>query len=312
MSTAPSAPANVIPTGSLALDRALGTGGWPRGRIVEIYGPEGGGKTTLALHAIAQAQRTGTGALIDADHATDRDAVRRLGVDPHGLVWHRGNVLEEIAKSVEQFVDRGVDVIVIDSLAALMLKGRSAPDDFPQVKDEAHQRATEHWLKTLLAPLAKSKSVLLVLNQTREKVGVMYGTPEMTPWETHPLKDFASVRVELRRLAHIKERDETIGSEVRAKVVKNRLAPPHRTTDLEIYFDRGIGIENDLFNLGLDADVLTRSTGAVRFGGEVIGRAREDVVRRLRRDAALAGRLHEAVLAGFAAVPVPPPDEDEA
>jgi len=311
MSTALPTSANVIPTGSLALDRALGTGGWPRGRIVELYGPEGSGKTTLALEAIAQAQQTGTGALIDADHATDRDAVRRLGIDPHGLVWHRGNLLDELVPVVEQFINRNIDVIVIDSVAALRRKERLSGNDFPPVKDEGHQRATEHWLKSLLSPLSKSRSVLIVTNQTREKVGVMYGNPEMTPWETHPLKDFASVRVEVRRVTHIKERDETIGAETRVKVVKNRLAPPFRTADLEIYFDRGIGTERELVTLGLEGDVLTQSGQFVRFGDEVIGLNRDDAVLRLRRDTALADRLYEAVVASFAAVTVPPADENE-
>lgn len=310
MSTAPAANPNVIPTGSLALDRALGTGGWPRGRIVELFGPEGGGKTTLVLEALAQAQRTGTGALIDADHATDRDAVRRLGVDPHGLVWHRANVLDELVKTIEQFVARGIDLIAIDSIAALVTKYRTGGDDFPPVKDEGHQRAVEHWLKSLLGPLSKSRSVLLITNQLREKIGVMYGNPDTTPWETLPLKDFASVRVDVRRVTHIKDGETIVGAETRAKVVKNRLAAPHRAAELEIFFDRGLATERELVTLGLEGDVLSQSGVAVRFGNELIGRSRDDAVKRLRRDTELADRLYDAVVAGFTAVPVPPADED--
>lgn len=314
MSTEPQANADrVIPTGSLALDRALGIGGWPRGRIVELFGPEGSGKTTLVLEAIAQAQRTGTGALIDADHGTDRDAVRRLGVDPHGLVWHRGNVLDELRPIIEQFIARGIDVIAIDGIGSLLLKDSLRDNSFPpRIKDEEFQKAVEHWLKTLLAPLSKSRSVLLITNQLREKLGVMYGNPDTTPWEALPLKDFASVRADVRRITHIKEGEKVVGSETRVRVVKNRLAAPHQAAELEIYFDRGIATERELVNLGLEGDVLTQSGVAVRFGTEMIGRSRDDAVRRLRNNTKLADRLYDTVVASFTPVPVPPTDEGEA
>jgi recombination protein RecA len=317
MSTQPEPPTSpdpdrVIPTGSLALDRALGTGGWPRGRIVELFGPESGGRTTLVLEAIAQAQRCGTAALIDADHATDPESARRLGVDPRGLVLHRGNVLSELIPVVEQFIKRGVDVIAIDSIAAILI-GDKSPDDYAhQPKSESNQKVVEQWLKSLLGPLAKSRSVLLVTNQQREKIGVMYGDPATTPWETHPLRDFASVRVEVKRITHLKDGENIVGFEGRLRIVKNRLAVPYRNVEYDVHYDRGIAIERELVALGLEGDVLTQSGQFVRFGDVVIGRTRDDAVRRLQRDEALTERLYEAVVASFVAAPVPPADEPEA
>jgi recombination protein RecA len=301
----------VLPTGSLALDRALGVGGWPRGRIIELYGPPAAGKTTLVLEALAQAQRRDTVALIDADHATDRDSVRRLGVDPNALVWHRANVLEDVIPLVEQLIQRGVGVIAIDSVAAILRKNRDGGTDFTTTKDETFQKAIEHWMKSLLAPLAKSGTVLLITNQVREMIGVFYGDPTMTPWETHTLRDFASVRVEVKRITHIKEGENNVGFEGRVRVVKNRLAPPFRSVELRVEYDRGIAIEHELITLGLDGDVLTQSGQFVRFGEVILGRSRNEAIRRLERDEALAERVREAIVAGFRSAPVPPAEPNE-
>ncbi|MBY0459394.1 MAG: DNA recombination/repair protein RecA, partial [Gemmataceae bacterium] len=299
-----------IPTGSLALDRALGTGGWPRGRIVELFGAESSGKTTLALEAVAQAQRVGTAALIDADHATDPEAARRLGVDPRGLLHHRTNQLEDIAKLVEQLVKRNVDLIALDSAGALLAGDYARdPSYFPEGKDPRHQRMFEHWLKTLLAALSASRSVLLITNQQREKIGVLYGDPKMTPWETHPLMDFASVRVEVKRVTHVKRGEDVVGSETRLRVVKNRLAAPFKNVELDILFDRGIDLEKELVTFGLENDVLTQSGRFIRFGDVVLGRTREEATSKLRGDDSLADEVHAALVASFTPAPLADPPE---
>jgi recombination protein RecA len=289
---------HVIPTGSLTLDRALGTGGWPRGRIVELYGSESAGKTTLLLEAIAQAQRNnGVAALIDADHGSTPDSVARLGVDPHGLVLHRANQLEEVFTTIATFINRNIDVIALDSIASLQLETdqRSTMRHYPPVKHEEHQRAVEHYLKSLLTQLARSRSVLLISNQQREKIGVMYGDPNMTPWETHPVKDFASQRVEVKRVTHIKQGDVVVGYEARVRVIKNRLAPAFTAAEFEVYFDTGISEESQLIPLGLEVDVLTKSGRYVRFGEVVLGRDGEDAIRRLRREPELAAEIRELI-----------------
>ncbi|HEY1186389.1 MAG TPA: recombinase RecA, partial [Gemmata sp.] len=253
-------PIGVIPTGSYFLDRALGIGGWPRGRIVELYGSHGSGRTTLALEAIGQAQRAGgTGALLDADHATEPDTARRLGVEPGSLLLHRTNVLEDAFEQIETWIATGADVIVLDSIAALMresVMNRNRSDRPDEGEDKEHQRIVEHSLRRVLGRLYSSRSVLLVTNQLREKLGVMYGDPMTTPWETHPLRDYASVRADVKRVTHVKEGETTIGTETRVKIVKNRFGGAFRDAEFEIWFDSGICREAELLELGSQVGVV--------------------------------------------------------
>jgi len=291
-----------VSSGSLTLDRLLGTGGWPRGRIVELFGATCAGKTTLVLETIAQAQHaSGTAALIDADHATSPEAAERLGVDPELLVIHRSNILEDVFEQIEQFIQRGVDVIALDSIAALVREAdaKRMRSREPEVKDEEHQRYIEHALKRLLGHLYSSQSVLLITNQLREKLGVMYGDPTTTPWETLPLKDFASVRAEVKRCIPIKEGGRTLGYEERVRITKNRFAAPLVEAEFEMYFATGINREGELITLGLDAEVLTKSGDSIRFGEVVLGRSRRDAVRSLQNDVLLAARVRELVVASF-------------
>jgi recombination protein RecA len=191
------------------------------------------------------------------------------------------------------------------------MKQYADADNFPSAKNETFQKAIEHWIKALLAPLSKSRSVLLITNQVREKLGVMYGDPTTTPWETLTLRDFASVRAEVKRVTHIKEGENNVGFECRVRVMKNRLAPPYRSVDLNMFYDRGIALEHELVALGLETDVLTQSGQFVRFGETVIGRNRSDAIRNLENNAELAEHVREAVATALRPAPVPPEDAPE-
>jgi recombination protein RecA len=293
----------VVSTGSLALDLKLGTGGWPRGRIVEVFGPEGSGKTTLLLEAIAHAQQnSGFGAFLDADHATDQATAERLGVNVEAMPFHRTGSLEEAFEKIEEFVRGGaVDVIALDTLAALLPEGsRTDPRaSIPPQKDAEHQHRIDYFLKALLGPLSRSGAVLLGSNQLVEKAGVMFGSPETTPWETLPLRTYASQRVELRRIMTLKEGDVAVGFQVRAKVVKNRLAPPLVQAEFELHFDTGICDEAALLDLGVEAGLLTRRSARHSFGDLLLGTGRADAVRLLRQDVGLAGRLRDGIIDRF-------------
>jgi recombination protein RecA len=290
----------VVPTGSLALDLALGTGGWPRGRVVEVFGPEGCGKTTLLLEAIAHVQRNGGfGALIDADHGTSPAALQRVGIDVEALPLHRTNSLEEAFEKVEELVAGGaVDVIALDSVGALLSDDdrRGGLKDVPMRQNVAHQHKVEYYLKSLIGPLSRSRAVLLVSNYVVEKIGVMFGNPETTPWETTPLRNYASVRVELRRLSPIKERDEALGYEVRARALKSRLAAPLVQAEFELLFASGICSEADLLRLGVETGVLTKRGGTHTFGEVRLGVSRNDALRRLKEDADLSAQVRAAIV----------------
>lgn len=294
--------APVISSGCLDLDRKLGRGGWPRGRIVEIYGPEGAGKTTLVLEAIAQAIRDGgTGALIDADHGVDALSARRFGIDFDQIAFHQTNVLEEaFAKAVELAHAGNVDVIALDSIAALIPKEQHRIDDLIRQKDEGHRHQIEHALKVLLEPLAQSRATLLITNQIREKVGVMYGNPETIPWATTALRDFASVRVEVRKVTALKDGERLIGQTVRAKVVKSRLSPPSNPVEFHLLFDSGIDQTIDLLDVALDVGTLTKNGSSVSFGERRLGSV-SAVVELLRSDTELAEQVRADVLSRIAA-----------
>jgi recombination protein RecA len=289
-----------VSTGSLALDLKLGTGGWPRGRIVELFGAEGSGKTTLALQAIAHAQRNnGFGAFIDADHGTALAAAGRLGVDVDAMPLHQTNGLEDAFEKIEELVRGGaVDVIALDSIAALLPEGAQdcSRSNIPLAKNPEHQHRVNHFLKALLGPLSRSRAVLLITNQVVEKLGVMYGNPETTPWETMPLRSYASQRVELRRVTTIKDGEEALGYEVKASVVKNRLAAPLVKAEFELHFATGICAEAELLALGLEAGLLEKRGGRISHGDLLLGTNRADVLRHLRQDAELAARLRAGII----------------
>jgi recombination protein RecA len=289
-----------VPTGSLALDLALGSGGWPRGCIVEVYGPEGCGKTTLLLEAIATAQRQGgLGAFIDADHGTTARTAERVGVNLEAMPFHRTNCLEDACEKIEELVlGEAVDVIALDSIAALVPKefANCSHDHFPPAKNEEHQHRIDHFLKALLGPLSRSRAVLLIANQVREKAGVFFGNPETTPWETTPLRNYASQRVQLLKTGTIKDRETTVGVEIKAKIVKNRLARPFMQGMFELHFATGICHESDLVHLGLEAGVLTKRGSQVYFDGVCLGNGTTAVVSHLQKDVALAARLRDGII----------------
>ncbi|MBI2874948.1 MAG: recombinase RecA [Firmicutes bacterium] len=265
-----------IPSGALSLDLALGVGGLPRGRIVEVFGPESSGKTTVALHSIANAQKAGgTAAFIDAEHALDPSYARRLGVDIDNLLISQPDTGEQALEISEALIRSGaIDVLVIDSVAALVPKA-----EIDGEMGDAHvglqARLMSQALRKLAGALSKSKCVAIFVNQIREKVGVMFGNPEVTPGG-RALKFWASVRLDIRRLEAIKQGNEIIGNRTRAKVVKNKVAPPFRQADFDILFGEGVSHEGCLLDLGTDLQVLSRSGSWYTFGEERIGQGREN------------------------------------
>ncbi len=303
-----------VPTGSLGLDLKLGSGGWPRGRIVEIYGPEGAGKTTMLLEAIAQVQHNGGfAAFIDADHGMDQPSAERLKVNLETMPFHRTNCLEDAFEKIEELVQGGeMDVIALDSIAALVRENHQtcSRDAIPLKKDEEHQHRIEHFLKALLGPLSRSRAVLLITNQIREKLGVMYGNPETIPWQTSPLRDFASVRVDLRRGSLIKDGQETVGTEVKAKIVKNRLAVPAGPVQFNMLFATGIWKEAELITVGLEAGLLKKQGAYLYFEELTLGKGQIDAQRHLREDGELAARLRAGIIARLSPENPPPPDEE--
>jgi recombination protein RecA len=303
-----------ISTGSLTLDLKLGTGGWPRGRIVEIFGPEGSGKTTLLLEAIAQAHRNDRfGAFIDADHGLDPAGAERLGVtlEPRHLI--RTNVLEEAFEKVAELLkDSFVEVIALDSIAALLPEERRAcsREAVPFYKNENDQYRLEHFLKALLGPLSRSRAVLLITNQVREKIGVIYGNPDTTPWLTLPLRDYASQRIDLRRLGAIKDGDEAVGMTIRAKIVKNRCGAALTQAEFEMRFATGIDRENELVKLGLETGLLHKQGARIYLGDTQLGHGSANVVARLREDADLVARIRAGIIERSRPVTEPAAVED--
>jgi recombination protein RecA len=274
----------VIPTGCLSLDAALGVGGFPRGRVVEIFGPEAGGKTTLALHVIAEAQkRGGMAAFIDAEHALDANYSRKLGVDVDNLLVSQPDYGEQALEVAETLIrSAAVDVVVIDSVAALVPKAELDGDmGEPQMGLQA--RLMSQALRKLKAIVNKSKTCLVFINQLREKIGVMFGNPETTPGG-RALKFYSDVRIDVRRIAAIKEAERVIGSHVRAKVVKNKLAAPFREAEFDLIYGEGFSRETDLLDLGVIHALVDKSGAWFTFGGERIGQGRENARQFLREN----------------------------
>jgi recombination protein RecA len=267
----------VIRTGSLALDKALGVGGYPRGRVIEIYGPESSGKTTLALHAVAQAQKKGgIAAFIDAEHALDVAYAKRLGVDCDELLVSQPDTGEQALEIADMLVrSGGIDIMVVDSVAALVPRSEIEGE-----MGDSHMglqaRLMSQALRKLTATIGKTNTTIIFINQIRMKIGVVYGNPETTTGG-NALKFYASMRLEIRRAAPIKDGQEIIGNRTRVKVVKNKLAPPFKDVEFDLMYGEGISKTGDLLDMGVTLDIVDKSGSWYSFEGERIGQGRENV-----------------------------------
>ncbi len=272
----------VIPSGSLGLDLALGIGGLPRGRIIEIYGPESSGKTTLALHAIAEAQkRGGTCAFIDAEHALDPIYARKLGVDVDNLLISQPDAGEQALEITDTLVRSGaIDVLVIDSVAALVPRAE-LEGEMGDTHVGLHARLMSQAMRKITGSVSKSNTMLIFLNQIRLKIGVMFGNPETTTGG-NALKFYASLRLEIRRIGQIKDRDEVVGNQTRVKVVKNKLAPPFKQVEFDIMYGEGISKVGELIDLGVKANVVEKSGAWFSCDSQRIGQGRENAKQYLR------------------------------
>ncbi len=285
-----------LSTGSLSLDVALGIGGLPRGRIIEIYGPESSGKTTLALHVLAEAQKNGgVGAFIDAEHALDPIYAGKLGVDLDDLLVSQPDTGEQALEITDTLVRSGaIDVLVVDSVAALTpraeLEGEMG-DSLPGLQARLMSQA----LRKITASVSKSKTMVIFINQIRMKIGVMYGSPETTTGG-NALKFYSSVRLDIRRIGQIKERDEVIGNQTRVKVVKNKVAPPFRQVEFDIIYGEGISKTGELIDLGVKANVIEKSGSWFSYGSQRIGQGRENARKFLKDNPATAAEIEDAIL----------------
>ena len=285
----------VIPTGSLGLDLALGIGGLPKGRIVEVYGPESSGKTTLALHAIAEAQkRGGTCAFIDAEHALDPGYARKLGVDVDNLLISQPDAGEQALEIADTLVRSGaVDVLVVDSVAALVPRAE-LEGEMGDSHVGLHARLMSQALRKLTGSVSRSNTLLIFLNQIRLKIGVMFGNPETTTGG-NALKFYASVRMEIRRIGQIKERDEVTGNQTRVKVVKNKMAPPFRQVEFDIMYGEGVSKVGELIDLGVKAGVVEKSGAWFSCDSQRIGQGRENAKQFLRDNPAMAESIEKRI-----------------
>lgn len=285
----------VIPSGSLGLDLALGIGGLPRGRVIEIYGPESSGKTTLALHAIAEAQkRGGVCAFIDAEHALDPIYARKLGVDIDNLLISQPDTGEQGLEIADTLVRSGsIDVLVIDSVAALVPRAE-LEGEMGDSHVGLHARLMSQALRKITGSVARSNTMLIFLNQIRLKIGVMFGNPETTTGG-NALKFYASIRMEIRRTGSIKERDEVTGNHTRVKVVKNKLAPPFRQVEFDIMFGEGISKNGELIDLGVKAGVVEKSGAWFSYDSQRIGQGRENAKQFLRDNPKMAESIEKKI-----------------
>ena len=285
----------VVSTGSLGLDLALGIGGLPKGRIVEIYGPESSGKTTLALHAIAEAQKKGgTCAFIDAEHALDPGYARKLGVDVDNLLISQPDAGEQALEICDTLVRSGaVDVLVVDSVAALVPRAE-LEGEMGDSHVGLHARLMSQALRKLTGSVSRSNTLLIFLNQIRLKIGVMFGNPETTTGG-NALKFYASVRMEIRRIGSIKERDTTTGNQTRVKVVKNKMAPPFRQVDFDIMYGEGISKVGELIDLGVKAGIVEKSGAWFSCDSQRIGQGRENAKQFMRDNPAVAESVEKRI-----------------
>lgn len=284
-----------IPSGSLALDVALGIGGYPRGRVVEIYGPESSGKTTVALHAIAEAQQQGgQAAFIDAEHALDPTYARALGVDIEELLLSQPDTGEQALEIAEALVRSGaVDIIVVDSVAALVPKAE-IEGEMGDSHVGLQARLMSQALRKLSGVINKSKATAIFINQIREKVGVMFGNPETTPGG-RALKFYSSVRLEVRRAETLKQGNEMVGNKTRLKVVKNKVAPPFKQAEVDIMYGEGISKEGEILDIGSGLDIVEKSGAWYSYNGERLGQGRENAKKFLKENEAIKTEIHQAV-----------------
>ena len=288
-----------IPTGVLSLDIALGIGGIPRGRIVEIYGPESSGKTTLALHMIAEAQKLGgEAAFIDAEHALDPVYSKHLGVDIDNLIVSQPDTGEQALEITEALVRSGaIDIIVVDSVAALVPKAE-IDGDMGDAHVGLQARLMSQALRKLAGVINKSKAVVIFINQLREKVGVMFGNPETTAGG-RALKYYASVRLDIRKIENIKQDGEVVGNRARVKVVKNKVAPPFREAEFDIVYGKGISKEGNILDIAVNLDIIEKSGSWFSYNGERIGQGRENVKKYLADNPDVAKEVEKKIRDNF-------------
>lgn len=285
----------VIPTGCLTLDYALGVGGLPRGRIVEIYGPESSGKTTVALHVIAEAQRLGgVAAFIDAEHALDPNYASKLGVDVNNLYVSQPDTGEQALEITEQLVrSGGVDIVVVDSVAALTPKAEidgEMGDSFIGLQARLMSQA----LRKLTSAISKSNTLVIFINQLREKVGVMFGSPETTPGGK-ALKFYSSVRLDVRKVETLKSGQDMVGSRTRVKVVKNKVAPPFKQAEFDIMYGEGISILGCLMDMALEFNIIEKSGSWFSYNGNKIGQGRDNVIQYIKANPEFADELEKLI-----------------
>ena len=301
-----------VATGSLGLDIALGIGGLPRGRVVEIYGPESSGKTTLTLHVIAEAQKAGgTAAFIDAEHALDPSYAKRLGVNVDDLLVSQPDSGEQALEITDMLVrSGGVDVVVVDSVAALTPKAE-IEGEMGDSHVGLQARLMSQALRKLTGNIKRSNTLVIFINQIRMKIGVMFGNPETTTGG-NALKFYASVRLDIRRIGAIKRGEEVVGSQTRIKVVKKKIAPPFRQCEFDIFYDQGVSKEGELIELGVAANLVEKSGAWYSYGGERIGQGKENARQYLRDNPAIASDLETKLRASFAARPTALMEDDPA
>ncbi len=289
-----------IPTGALSLDIALGIGGVPRGRIIEIYGPESSGKTTLALHVIAEAQKTGgEAAFIDAEHALDPIYAKKLGVDIDNLIVSQPDTGEQALEITESLVRSGaLDVIVVDSVAALVPKAE-IDGDMGDSHMGLQARLMSQALRKLAGALNKTKTVLIFINQLREKIGIMFGNPETTTGG-RALKFYASVRMDIRKIENIKQDGEITGSRARVKVIKNKVAPPFREAEFDIMYGEGISKVGNVLDMAVNLDIIEKAGSWFSYNGEKIGQGRENVKKYLQENPDILEEVEKKVRDNFA------------
>ena len=290
---------DVIPTGSLALNAALGVGGYPKGRIIEIFGPESSGKTTLAIHAIAQAQQNGgIAAFIDAEHAFDRFYAAKLGVNVDELLIAQPDNGEQALDIADQLIrSSAIDIIVIDSVAALTPKAE-IEGDMGDNKVGLQARLMSQALRKLTATISKTNTTCIFINQLREKIGIMFGNPETTTGG-NALKFYASVRLDIRRVTTLKDGDIPIGNQVRAKVVKNKVAPPFRKAEFEITFGEGISHAGEVVDLGVELGIIKKSGSWFSYGESRLGQGRDAVKKLIKDNPELSAEIEEQIAAAL-------------
>ncbi len=287
---------DAVPTGCLSLDVALGVGGVPRGRIIEIFGPEASGKTTLAQHIVKEVQELGgIAAFVDAEHALDPDYARKIGVDVDNLLISQPDTGEQALEILEALVrSNAVDVVVVDSVAALVPKAE-IEGEMGQSQMGLQARLMSQALRKLTGIVSKSHTVVIFINQTRQKIGVFFGNPETTTGGM-ALKFYSSVRIEVRRSAQIKKADRVIGNRVKVKIVKNKVAAPFQTTEFDIMYNEGISLAGDMIDMGLNWDVLTKNGNTYSYGEEKLGVGRENARIALRANKKLMVKIKSDIL----------------